>query len=100
VAQRISVASNAGACRLARGGHPNRSFAGADNDRAVCAIRRVRRALALLGVEANLIAERYMIGFARYIGIDYSGGRLERACRARVYIAEGEGLPIEVLPPR
>lgn len=39
--------------------------------------------------------------FARYIGIDYSGAQTPRSSLLglRVYMAEDDGLPIEVLPP-
>ena len=39
--------------------------------------------------------------FARYIGIDYSGAQTPTASLKglRVYLARGEGAPIEVLPP-
>ena len=42
-----------------------------------------------------------MAQFARYIGIDYSGAETaDSSCRGlRVYIAEGIGLPVQVLPP-
>ena len=39
--------------------------------------------------------------FARYIGIDYSGAQTPRSSLPglRVYLADGDRLPIEVLPP-
>jgi hypothetical protein len=39
--------------------------------------------------------------FARYIGIDYSGAQTPRSSLPglRIYMAEGDGSPIEVLPP-
>ena len=42
-----------------------------------------------------------MSAFARYIGIDYSGAETPMASLKglRVYIAEGNHSPIEVLPP-
>jgi hypothetical protein len=42
-----------------------------------------------------------MAAFARYIGIDYSGAETPRSSlpALRVYMAEGDGLPIEVPPP-
>ena len=42
-----------------------------------------------------------MPAFARIIGIDYSGAQTPTASLKglRVYLAEGDGLPVEVLPP-
>jgi hypothetical protein len=42
-----------------------------------------------------------MPAFARYIGIDYSGARTPTASLKglRVYLAEGDALPVEVSPP-
>ena len=42
-----------------------------------------------------------MSAFARYIGIDYSGAETPMASLKglRVYMAEGNNSPIEVLPP-
>ena len=39
--------------------------------------------------------------FARYIGIDYSGAETPTASLKglRIYLAQGEGVPVEVLPP-
>ena len=41
-----------------------------------------------------------MSAFVRYIGIDYSGAETPTASLKglRVYMAEGDGVPIEVLP--
>lgn len=42
-----------------------------------------------------------MLGFARTVGIDYSGAETPTASLKglRVYLAEGDGLPVEVPPP-
>jgi hypothetical protein len=42
-----------------------------------------------------------MLSFKRYIGIDYSGAQTAAASLPglRVYLAEGDGLPVEVAPP-
>ena len=42
-----------------------------------------------------------MTWFARYVGIDYSGTETPRSSLPglRVYVVEGDGLPIEVPPP-
>ena len=42
-----------------------------------------------------------MFAFARYIGIDYSGAETPTASLKglRVYLAEGDAPPVEVLPP-
>jgi hypothetical protein len=42
-----------------------------------------------------------MSAFARYIGIDYSGAETPTASLKglRVYLAEGDAPPVEVLPP-
>src|SRR5215813_15601580 len=42
-----------------------------------------------------------MPAFARYIGIDYSGAQTPTASLSglRVYMAEGDALPVEVSPP-
>ena len=42
-----------------------------------------------------------MPAFARYIGIDYSGAQTPTASLKglRVYLAEGDAMPAEVLPP-
>jgi hypothetical protein len=52
-------------------------------------------------MKENSIAERRMVGFDRYIGIDYSGAGTPRTSLpgSRVYMAEGDGLPIKVRPP-
>jgi hypothetical protein len=52
-------------------------------------------------MKAKFDRQRHMVGFARYIGIDYSGGGTPRSSLPglRVYMAEGDELPIDVLPP-
>ncbi len=42
-----------------------------------------------------------MPSFTRYIGIDYSGAQTPTASLKglRVYLAEGDAAPVEVLPP-
>jgi hypothetical protein len=53
-------------------------------------------ALALLGIKPTR-SERHMVGFARPIGIDYSGARTPRTSLSglRVYLGEGVGLPVD-----
>jgi hypothetical protein len=37
--------------------------------------------------------------FARYIGIDYSGAQTPTVKGLRIYLSDGEALPVEVAPP-
>ena len=52
-------------------------------------------------MNADMPDNGYVAKFARYIGIDYSGAQTPRSSLPglRVYMAEGDELPIEVLPP-
>jgi hypothetical protein len=52
-------------------------------------------------MKAKFDRQWHMVGFARYIGIDYSGAGTPRTSLSglRVYMADGDGIPIEVLPP-
>ena len=53
-------------------------------------------------MNANSTAQRHIPSFARYVGIDYSGAETPRDSLPglRVYMDEGDGLPMEVLPSR
>jgi hypothetical protein len=52
-------------------------------------------------MNANSTAERHIPSFARHVGVDHSGAETPRSSLPglRVYVAEGDGLPIEDLPP-
>ena len=52
-------------------------------------------------MNANSIDERHIPSFASYIGIDCSGAETPHSSLPglRVYMAEGDALPIEVLSP-